>query len=155
MFQRFTALALVAGLALPIALPQAALANEAAIGARKAQFQLFAFNLGVLGGMAQGRVEYDADMAQTAADHLYHLTRHYNPALWPEGSDNANAADTRALPAIWDDLEAFAERYAALQSGAEAMQAAAGTDLASLQGALGGVGGACAACHDNFRAPAP
>ena len=151
MFNRLTAPVLAAVLALP----QAALADEAAIGARKAQFQLFAFNLGVLGGMAQGRVDYDAEVAQTASDHLYHLTRSYNPALWPEGSDNASAQNTRALPAIWDNLEDFAQRYGALQTAAEAMQAAAGTDLASLQGALGGIGGACGACHDNYRAPAP
>lgn len=156
MFNRLTAPALALALALPIALPQAALASEAAIGARKAQFQLFAFNLGVLGSMAQGRIDYDAEAAQNAADHLYHLTRVYNPALWPEGSDNASVGDTtRALPAIWENLEDFAGRFAALQTGAEAMQAVAGTDLASVQGALGAVGGACAACHDNYRAPAP
>lgn len=154
-FKRMTATALALALALPLALPQAALADEAAIGARKAQFQLFAFNLGVLGSMAQGRVEYDAEAAQRAADHLFHLTRFYNPALWPEGSDNASAENTRALPAIWENLEDFTQRYGALQTGAEAMQAAAGTDLASLQGALGALGGACGACHDNYRAPAP
>ncbi|WP_333830906.1 c-type cytochrome [Pararhodobacter sp.] len=155
MFNRLTAPARALALALPLALPQAAMANEAAIGARKAQFQLFAFNLGVLGSMAQGRTDYDSGAAQAAADHLYHLTRVANPALWPEGSDNATAANTRALPAIWENLEDFAGRYAALQSGAEAMQAAAGTDLASLQGALGALGGACGACHDSYRAPAP
>jgi len=155
MFNRLTAPTLALALALPLALPQAALADDAAIGARKAQFQLFAFNLGVLGGMAQGRMDYDADVAQGAADHLYHLTRQFNPMLWPEGSDNASAENTRALPAIWENLDDFAQRYGALAQAAEAMQTAAGTDLASLQGALGGVGGACAACHDNYRAPAP
>jgi len=155
MFHRLTALALAAGLALPLALPHAAQADEAAIGARKAQFQLFAFNLGVLGGMAQGRTAYDAQAAQSAADHLFHLTRHFNAAMWPEGSDNASAENTRALPVIWDNLGEFATRFAALQDGAEAMQTAAGTDLAALQGALGGLGGACQACHQSFRAPAP
>ncbi|KPQ06394.1 MAG: Cytochrome c556 [Rhodobacteraceae bacterium HLUCCA12] len=151
MFHRLTALVLAAGLALP----HAALADEAAeaaIGARKAQFQLFAFNLGVLGRMAQGRMPYDAEAAQTAADHLYHLTRQFNPALWPEGSDNASMEDTDALPVIWDDLEEFAGRYEDLQAQAETMQEAAGTDLAALQGAIGGLGGACSACHDDFRA---
>jgi len=155
MFKRLTAPALAVALALPLALPQAALADDAAIGARKAQFQLFAFNLGVLGGMAQGRMDYDAEAAQQAADHLFHLTRSNNLAMWPEGSDNASVENTRALPAIWENLEDFAQRYGALQTGAEAMQAAAGTDLASLQGALGGLGGACGACHDSYRAPAP
>ena len=155
MFHRLTAPALALALALPVALPQAASADEATIGARKGQFQLFAFNLGILGTMAQGRTPYDADTAQMAADHLFHLTRSNNTALWPEGTDNASTDNTRALPAIWDNLEDFTQRYGALQEAAVAMQAAAGTDLAALQGALGALGGACGACHDNYRAPAP
>ena len=31
-------------------------------------------------------------------------------------------------------------------------QGAAGTDLASLQGAMGGVGQACGSCHESYRA---
>ncbi len=146
---RISILALAASLALPLA----AQANEAAINARKAQMTLFAFNLGTLGGMAQGRIAYDAEAAQSAADHLYHLTSHYNAALWPEGSDNGAAENTRTLPAVWANLDDFVSHFNALSQAAEAMQAAAGTDLASLQGAMGGVGGACQACHQAYRAP--
>jgi cytochrome c556 len=141
------AAALIAGLTLP------AVANEGAIKARQGQFQMLALNLGVLGGMAQGRTGYDAAAAQEAADNLFHLTRNSQLGLWPEGSDNVAAAGTRALPLIWEANADFLTRYAALQSGAEAMQAAAGTDLAALQGALGGLAGACQACHQQFRAP--
>ena len=42
---------------------------------------------------------------------------------------------------------------AAFTAAAEAMSAAAGTDLASLQGAMEGLGGACGACHKAFRVP--
>ncbi|MCC5988126.1 MAG: cytochrome c [Pararhodobacter sp.] len=150
MFRKFSVLALAAALALPALAPAAA--NEAAVKARQSQFTLFAFNLGVLAGMAQGQREYDAATAQTAADNLYHLTRQRQDFMWPEGSDNASIEGTRALPAIWDDLEGFANRYGALQDGIEALQGAAGTDLASLQGALGGAAGACQACHQQFRA---
>lgn len=56
---------------------------------------------------------------------------------------------------IWENLEEFTTRFAALQDGVAAMQTAAGVDLATLQGALGGVAGACQACHQSSRAPAP
>lgn len=92
MFRRITVLALAASLALPAV----AQANEAAINARKSLMSLIAFNFGTLGGMAQGRIEYDAEAAQAAADHLYHLTRYNNLALWPEGSDSATAEKIRA-----------------------------------------------------------
>lgn len=138
--------------ALVLCLPGTVLANDA-VNARKAQFALFAFNLGVLAPMAQGRVPYDAERAQIAADTLFHLTRVDQAFLWPEGTDNASIEGTRALPVIWTDLEGFAQRYGALQQATEALQGAAGVDLASLQGALGVVGGACGACHQQFRAP--
>lgn len=150
MFRKFAVLAVAATFALPALAPAAA--NEAAIKARQSQFTLFSFNLGVLAGMAQGQREYDADTAQLAADNLYYLTRRDHRLLWPEGSSNASVEGTRALPAIWDDLEGFANRYGALQDGAEALRAAAGTGLAGLQGALGGTAGACQACHQQFRA---
>lgn len=151
MFARFaktaTALATLTLFALPAA------ANEGAIKARQGQFQMLALNVATLGGMAQGRVPYDAGQAQEAADNLFHITRNTQLGMWPEGSDNAAATGTRALPAIWEDNAAFLERYVALQDAAAAMQTAAGTDLAALQGALGGLGGTCQACHQLFRAP--
>jgi cytochrome c556 len=141
----------VATLAIACALPAAA--NEGAIKARQGQFQMFALNVGVLGGMAQGRVPYDAAQAQEAADNLFHLTRNSQLGMWPAGSNNAATTGTRALPVIWESNADFLSRYADLQSAAEGMQSAAGTDLAALQGALGALGGACQACHQQFRAP--
>lgn len=148
MFRLLAAASLTLALAAP-----AALANEAAVKARQGQFQMFALNLGVLGGMAQGRVPYDAAQATEAAENLYHLTRNTQLGMWPEGTDNGAMQGTRALPGIWANNADFLAAYAALQTGAEAMRAAAGTDLAALQGALGGLAGACQACHQQFRAP--
>lgn len=145
---RVAPLALAAAVA---ALP--AFANEAAIKARQGQFQMFALNLGVLGQMAQGRIPYDAAAAQEAADNIFYLTRNTQLGMWPEGSDNGAATGTRALPAIWANNADFLAAYAALQAGAETMRTAAGTDLAALQGAMGGLAGACQACHQQFRAP--
>jgi len=140
-----------ATLSLAVAVP--ALANEAAIKARQGNFQMYALNIGVLAQMAQGRIPYDAAQAQEAADNLFHLTRNTQLGLWPEGSDNGTLQGTRALPVIWSDNAGFLARYAELQASAAAMQAAAGIDLASLQGALGPVGGSCQACHQQYRAP--
>ncbi|MEE4346330.1 MAG: cytochrome c, partial [Paracoccaceae bacterium] len=40
-----------------------------------------------------------------------------------------------------------------LVTAAKAMEGAAGTDLASLQAAMGPVGEACGACHKAYRVP--
>ena len=123
-----------------------------AVEARQSQFRLFAHNLGALVPMVQGQMEYDAEAAQTAADNLFHLTRHDQGRMWPEGTDNASIDGTRALPAIWEDLDAFAARFATLQAAAENLQGVAGDGLDALRPAVGQLGGACAACHNDFRA---
>lgn len=131
----------------------AAQSIEDTVAARQGMFKLLALNVGPLAGMAQGNIEYDAALAQAAANNLAALASLDQSRLWPEGSDNMSIEGTRALPLIWDDPDGFVARLAALQEGTVAMQAAAGEGLDALRGALGGVGGACSACHQDFRAP--
>lgn len=140
-------------LALTTALAIPAIADEdPAIAARQGQFKLFSHNFGVVGGMAQGRMDYDAAMAQTAADNLFHLTRVNQTRLWPEGTDAQSAERTRALPAIWDDLDDFVAKFAALQGAVENLQSVAGSGLDELRAGVGQVGQACQACHEVYRA---
>jgi cytochrome c556 len=136
-----------------LALP--ALADEnPAVGARQGQFKLFALHFGVLGGMAQGRMDYDAEMAQTAADNLFHLTRVDQGRLWPEGTDNFSTDGTRAKPEIWENLDDFVAKFGGMQGAVEALQGAAGAGLDEMRAAVGGVGQACQACHQSYRAEA-
>ena len=44
--------------------------HDKAIKARQAMFQLYSFNIGILGAMAKGEREYDADVAREAAENL-------------------------------------------------------------------------------------
>lgn len=126
---------------------------EGSIKARKAVMQLYAFNLGQLGGMAKGVIEYDAKVASAAADNLYQVVTLNQMALWPKGSDNTQFESTRALPAIWEDMAGVGAAAKAMEESAAAMKDAAGTDLAALRGAIGAVGGACGGCHKAYRGP--
>lgn len=134
-----------------VALP--AIANDA-IGQRQGQFKLYIHNFGLLGGMVQGRVEYDAALAQTAADNLFHLTRHDQSRLWPEGTDSVAMDGTRALPAIWEDLDDFVAKFGALQVAAEGLQGVAGEGLDAMRGGFGAVAQSCQACHEVYRGEA-
>jgi cytochrome c556 len=145
---------IAAALATSLCAPVAAQSNdaaEAAVKARQSLMTLIAYNLGPMAQMAQGRVDYDAETAQAAADNLYTLTRHSQERFWPEGTAHGTFDGTAARPEIWQNLEEFSNRYTALQDAAATMQDAAGDGLQSLQGALGDVGGACRSCHDDFR----
>lgn len=125
---------------------------DAAIKARKAQMQLYAFNLGTLGAMAKGEIDYDAGKASAAAENLAALSGLNLAAAWPQGSDNTAAEGTRALPAIWENFPDVAAKSQALNQAATELAAAAGMDLDSLRGAIGPVGQACGACHKQYRA---
>lgn len=124
---------------------------DANIVARKSQMTLLAYNLGVLGGMAQGRVAYDAAVAADAAMALDHAARVGSARMWPAGTDTMAMDGTRALPAIWENMSDFGARWGGLQSATAAMATAAGTDLASLQGAMGALGASCGGCHQTYR----
>jgi cytochrome c556 len=143
--------ALLAGGAL-VAQEQASPA-ETAHEAREAQMHLQAISLGQLGPMAQGEAEYDAAVAQAAADNLHHLAQMLEaPFYWTPGSAQGEVEGSRALPAIWENMEDVNAKITAFQEAAAQLQTAAGTDLAGLQGAIGGVGETCGACHDAYRA---
>ena len=124
-----------------------------AVNARKAVMQLYAFNLTTLGGMAQGKIDYDAAAASGAASNLAALTQMNQMAMWPGGSDNSNDPNTRALPALWENFPDVGAKAGALAEAAAAMESAAGEGLDALRGAMGPLGGACAACHESYRAP--
>lgn len=126
--------------------------EQRAVELRQAHMQNNAHNIGALVAMAEGKAEYDAAQAQAAADNLFHLASIQWGYYWPPGTSNEEMEGTRALPAIWEDMAGFEARQAALQEAVTALQGAAGTDLESLQGAMAGVGQACGACHENYRA---
>ena len=122
-----------------------------AIKARQAHMQLYAHNLGVLGAMAQDKMAYDAAAATAAANNLAALITLDQMSYWPAGSAAGEVDGSRALPAIWTDFPGVMEKAGALGAAVTAMQAAAGTDLDSLKGAMGALGGACGGCHQAYR----
>ena len=124
----------------------------AAAKARQSHMQLSAFNLGILGEMAKGTVEFDAAASQAAADNLAALATMNQTAYWKAGSSNFDIENTAALPEIWDNVPDVMAKAQGLAEAAVAMQASAGT-LEGVQANIGAVGGACGACHKVYRQP--
>ena len=125
--------------------------TEAAIKARQGQFRILALNLGVLGGMAKGEIEYDQEMASYAADNLADVASINQSFNWPEGSDNMSVDGTRALPAIWDNVPDVMSKWDDLGAAVAELQTAAAEGPDAIGPALQKVGGACKACHDDYR----
>jgi cytochrome c556 len=84
--------------------------------------------------------EHAKALASTAAE-LSHV--------FPPGS---NVGESEALPAIWEQPEAFADAVAEAERATAAFsEAAASGDRAATSAAFREVGAACRGCHDDFR----
>lgn len=126
---------------------------SAQLKARQGQFRIMAINLGILGGMAQGKTEYNAEAAQAAADTLVAVSTIQQAPMWPEGSDDMAIDGTRAQPTIWEENDDFLAKWTDFGTAAQTIQAAASGGVEGLGPAMGEIGGACKACHDTHRAP--
>ena len=148
-----TAATLVFAVSAPVAFAGGHGGNPA-VSARKAHMQLYQHNLVILGSMARGRVDYDAEAAQAAADNLVALTQLSQAGYWVPGTTNADLGDaTRLLPALFEDggfaraIEIGGNTAAAAQN----LAAVAGDGQAALGPAVGALGQSCNTCHEAFQ----
>ncbi len=71
---------------------------------------------------------------------------------FPAGTGPESGVETEALAAIWEKPEDFAAAVARFQTAADEFEAiAVGRDPAAIGPAMGGIGGSCKNCHDQFR----
>ncbi len=123
-----------------------------AIKARQGQMQLRQFNLGPLFGMAKGKIDYDAEMANKLAGNLKLMLDLDNDRAWAQGSDNENyAGKTWALPEAWTtypEIDDYDKKYV---MAVNELAAVAGDGRDALKSKIGAVGKACKGCHDEFR----
>lgn len=142
-----------AALAICAPLPLAAQDVEQLVKARIGYQNLLAVEMAGLSAMVRGDAPYDAEAAQTHADNLVVLSQHNQRVLFPEGTSNADLpGQTRALPAIWADIEGYVEAERDFARAAQAVQAVAGDGLDGTRPLFAELGGTCRACHSDFRA---
>ena len=73
------------------------------------------------------------------------------PSMFPPGTETGG--ETHALPAIWANKPDFDTKAAALQAAAEKLSTVAATgDKAAFEAQWKVTGGACGACHREYRA---
>ena len=141
-------LALVAAATLTLPAQAQFAKPEDAIKYRQSALTIMANHFGRVGAMASGRAPFDANAA--AANAAIAETMSKLPwAAFVEGSGTGN---TRAKPEIWSDNAKFKAAAEKMQGEMSKLAAAAKTgNLDNIKAAFGPVGGACKACHDDFR----
>jgi cytochrome c556 len=117
---------------------------------RQSYFTLLAMNFYPISGMVKGDIPWDTEMLMARAEDFHAITNIDVSRAFAPGSDKGT---TRAKPAIWENTDDFVEKYQALQAAADGLLAAAKTgDRGTVGAALKETGGACKACHDEYKA---
>ena len=121
---------------------------EVLVKQRQAAMTLIGKYFGPLGGMAQGKVPYNAQVVQRNAGFLDNLSR----MPWDGFDASTQSEKSRALPAIWKESDKFKEAASRFENEtAKLYQVSRGGDEAAVKAQIGAVGKACAGCHDDFR----
>jgi cytochrome c556 len=137
-------------LAITMAVPaQAQFAKpEDAIKYRKASFNVMAAHFGRVGAMANGRIPYDAKMAQENAEIAAAMAK----LPWAAFGEGTDKGDTRAKPEIWKEAAKYKEASDKMQAEMVKLNTAAKAgNIDALKVAFGPAAASCKACHDAFR----
>ncbi|SFT67816.1 c-type cytochrome [Halomonas saccharevitans] len=112
------------------------------------------WQIGPLGDMAQGKVDYDAEEFARRAENLAAVA----PLPWEgfvKGSlrGDGHGVDTAALADIADDWEDFESRQQAMiEETATLAELAQGNDFTAMRRQVAAVADTCKGCHDNYKA---
>jgi cytochrome c556 len=120
--------------------------TEDAIKYRQNSLFLISQHFGSLGAMANGRAEFNAEVAKQNGAVLETL------AALPWQAFGAGAEGGKAKPEAWSEKTKFDEHVNKFVAEAGKLAAAAKTgDVAQLKAAFGPAAQTCKACHDAFR----
>jgi len=124
---------------------------EKATELRQSIFSLLGSNMGPLGGMARGKIAFDAEKVGKHALRINQLSMMI--ADYARTDTSAHKVKTEALDKIWTQPDNFAKRIKDLTLASANLQKAAATgNEGAIKKAIGGVGRTCGGCHDDFKA---
>lgn len=122
---------------------------EVLVKQRQAAMTLQGKYFGPLGGMAAGRVPYDAAVVARNAGYLDVLAK----LAWDGFNPSTSGEKSAALPEIYSDAAKFKQSVDSFQADVGKLVAVSkGGSEADVKAAIAAVGKTCGSCHDNFRA---
>lgn len=122
--------------------------TEDAVKYRQGSFHVLGQHFGRLGAMANGRVAFDAKVAQENAAIVEVLSK----LPWAAFGPGTDGNDTKAKPEIWKEKAKFDQGAEKMVAEVAKLNAAAKVgNLDALKLAFGETAATCKACHDSYR----
>lgn len=109
---------------------------------------VLADQLKIIGDMAKGSTEFNAEVARSAAAQLSQEALRIDVLFGTPQFDHAS----EALPAIWEEYDTFTT----IAQDLVQVSASAANDIQDMEGllvSLREIGSTCQECHEGFRAP--
>ncbi len=121
---------------------------EVLVKQRQAGMTLISKYFGPLGGMAQGKVPFNAQLVQRNADYLAALSQ----MPW-DGFDPSTANEkSRAKPELFKEMDKVKGLIDRFEGEVKKLQTVAKSgDEAAIKSQIAAVGKSCGACHDPYR----
>ncbi|BCO25641.1 cytochrome c' [Rhodoferax lithotrophicus] len=141
---------ILSGSVLTMSLPASAQFAKAedAIKYRKNALFVMQQNFGRVAGMAAGKIPFDAKVAAESAGVADFVAK----LPWAGFGPGTDKGETKAKAEIWTDKAKFDDYANKMQAEMSKLSAAAKTgNLENIKLAVNATGGACKACHDDFR----
>lgn len=126
------------------AFAQDVMATNPDVIARKALMKSVGGASKALGGMASGEMAYDAAAAEAAKQTLITAAGEIEAKFMTNAEDPAS----ESLPAVWEKWDDFLMKAKGLGDAAGALDVASAETIGA---GMAGVGGACKACHSEYR----
>ena len=100
-----------------------------------------------MGGMAQGKIPYNASVVQRNAAFLEALSK----MPWDGFDPSTKGEKSAALPAVWEKTSEFKQAAEHFESEAAKLAAVSKSgDEAAVKAQIGATGKACGACHEKL-----
>lgn len=119
--------------------------SEAVINYRQAAFTVAGWNMGILGGMLKGEIEYNSDEAVAAAKRINEMAKAVGATFIDGTYEGSNAS-----PKIAEDRADFDDKLAVFIAESGVMVNAA-AEKSTLGAQMGKLGGTCKSCHDSYK----
>lgn len=119
-------------------------ATDPTVIARQDLMKSFGGAAKTLGGMAGGKVAYDAAAAEAAKKALVDGAA----MIEAKFKDNPTDPGSTAKPDVWTNWADFVTKAGGLQTASAALDT---SSAESIGAGMGAIGGACKACHTSYR----
>ncbi|MDP1537503.1 MAG: cytochrome c [Burkholderiales bacterium] len=115
---------------------------------RQSAMTLIGKYFGPMGGMAAGKVPYNADVVKRNTAYLDALSK----MPWDGFTPGTQEIKSRALPAVYSDAAKFKEAQDHFTGEVTKLVATvSGGDEGAIKAQLGALGKSCGGCHQGFR----